>query len=233
MQINLPPRSRGLLVGPSGSGKTALGLELVLGLPPPVLVLDTKWAASIQEWAVLYDFPIVHEMPDMRRVQGVVIYRPEPELLAEPAALDAQLNELVLNHDICSVYIDELYQLHKSGRAGPGIVGLWTRGREMGFTTLAATQRPAWISAFCLTESDYFYVFNIRSLDDRKKLCQSLGNEEYMQGDLKKYHFRFSKIGERSLVCAPIHITKPALTPIEISDTKEVELERRGPRLIR
>lgn len=210
MNITLKRASRGLLVGKTGSGKSRLALELVEELPLPILIVDTKYAKSLGDAANTREWEIVEKIP--KKLKGVVLWRPEPELLADPYAMDAEIDRLVHNHAICSIYIDELYQLHRNGRAGPGIIGLWTRGREMGFTVLAASQRPAWISTFCLTESDQYYIFTLTQLDDRKRLAESLGCPEIVPQVLDKYWFWYIRQGEDATLCRPYNVDASDLT---------------------
>lgn len=201
MDIRLRRASRGMLLGKTGSGKSRLALELIDAMPLPVLIVDTKYSRGIGDAAIINEWEIVDKIP--RKLTDVVVWRPSADMLADPYSMDAELDRLVRHHAICSIYIDELYQLHRNGRAGPGVIGLWTRGREMGFTTLAASQRPAWISTFCLTESDQYYIFTLTQLDDRKRLAESLGTPVIVDQILDKYWFWYVRQGEEAVLCQP------------------------------
>jgi len=213
VDISLTRASRGLAVGRTGSGKSTLALRMVEAMPLPRLVIDTKYSKAILETACDNDWDMVSTIP--KKLEDTLVWRPDPDMLAEPYAMDAELDRLVRNHAICSVYIDELYQLHSNGRAGPGIIGLWTRGREMGFTTLASTQRPAWVSTFCLTESDQYYIFTLTQKDDRKKLADSLGSPEVTEKILDKHWFWYVQQGEDAVLCTPLPLEKKPLTQPE------------------
>lgn len=206
MNITLRRASRGLAVGKTGSGKSTLALAMIPAMPLPVLCVDTKYSRSISDAAAVHGWEIVEELP--KRLEDRIVWRPAPDQLADPYAMDAELDRLVRTHAICSVYIDELYQLHANGRAGPGIIGLWTRGRELGFTTLASTQRPAWVSQFCLTESDQYYLFTLTLKDDRKKLSECLGNPEIADNILKKHWFWYVEQGNDAVLCQPLALPK-------------------------
>jgi energy-coupling factor transporter ATP-binding protein EcfA2 len=210
MNITLKRASRGVCVGKTGSGKSTLALRMVNAMPLPVLIIDTKYSATILEAADAGEWNIVDTIP--KRLEGITVWRPDPDTLADPYAIDAEIDRLVRNSAICSVYIDELYQIHSNGRAGPGIIGLWTRGREMGFTVLASTQRPAWVSQFCLTESDQYYIFTLLLKDDRKKLAECLGSPEIVEKALDKHWFWYIEQGEDAVLCRPLGYLK-CLTP--------------------
>ena len=203
--LNMPRRSRGMLIGQSGAGKTTLGLALAQTMPRPLLVADTKYSAAIAEWGEHND-AIISDHFVVPRKDEIIIWRPSPDELANPDLLDAELDAVVRQHKICSIYIDELYQFHKSGRAGPGIIGLYTRGREMGFTTLAGSQRPSWVSAFCLTESDQFFVMRLTLPTDRKKIGEIMGAPQVIATELPPRWLWHAKAGEDPVLIKPLKL---------------------------
>ncbi len=215
LRLSVPRGTRGILIGQSGSGKTTLALALADTMPPPLLVVDTKWSKGIGDWAKSRDVEIVHEFPSLKKLRKgddfAVVWRPEPDLLGEPMALDAHLDDLVRSRETCSVYIDELYQLHRAGRAGPGLIGLYTRGREMGFTTLAGSQRPAWVSAFCLTESDQYYIMRLLMRDDRKKVGEMMGAPQIADEILPEHWFWHAKQGAEPVLIRPLKVEQKML----------------------
>lgn len=232
MNITLSRASRGLAVGKTGSGKSTLALRLVDSMPYPRLIVDTKYSQTISVKAKEQDWEIVDQIP--KRLEDTIVWRPAPDVLSDPYEVDAELDRLVRNHAVCSVYIDELYQLHNTGRAGPGIIGLWTRGREMGFTTLASTQRPAWVSTFCLTESDQYYIFTLTQKDDRKRLAESLGAPEVLEKILDRHWFWYVRQGEDAVLCRPLPLNKNLTSEGEKAKQEVIVANRsyRVPRLI-
>ncbi len=207
LKLRLRRGDRGILIGQSGSGKTTLGLELVRAMPRPVLIVDTKWSETIGDMADDHDWRISEGVPPLRRRdKGVYVWRPSPDDLVDPGLLDAELDNLVRNRRICSVYIDELYQLHKAGRPGPGVVGLYTRGREMGFTTLASSQRPAWVSQFCLTEASHYFVMRLLQQQDRKRMGEMMGAPIVQKEALPPHYFWYARQGSEPILVKPLDI---------------------------
>lgn len=56
------------------------------------------------------------------------------------------------------------------GRAGSGLIALLTRGRSKGISVLMSTQRPAWLSRFCFTEAQKYYIYRLTDRRDSKVL---------------------------------------------------------------
>lgn len=88
------------------------------------------------------------------------------------------LHESFENVGFC---IDELYTLHTGGRAGEGLTGVLTRGREMKQSFLGLTQRPAWVSRFCFSESDYVIGMDLALKEDRKRMVDITGNIHFSE----------------------------------------------------
>ena len=186
---------RAFIAGMTGSGKTRAGLFLLQHLQDyPVYILDTKiedafkqvlgvgknGLAEIVDSIANYD-PIKAKKP-------FVILRPDSQEAQDPELIDRVIYRIHDRVEGCGVYIDEAYQVHINGRAGPGLTGLLTRGRSRKQTAIISTQRPAWISRFCTTEADKFYIFRLGDKRDRQTLLQIIPDEMILQIP-PKYHF--------------------------------------------
>lgn len=209
ISINLRRGDRCIIVGKSGSGKTTLALELARTMPLPLVIVDTKWSASIAKTAGERGWRIV-EGAFPETLEGVVIWRPDALTLSDPGLLDAPFASLVERRKPCSVYFDELYPLHTAGRAGPGLVGLFTRGREMGFTTLGGAQRPSWVSLFCLTEANIHVIMRLDLPQDRKRMAAVTGYPEIANVELPNRYFWYIEEGDEPTLVEPI---TPGQTP--------------------
>ncbi len=196
MSLLLKPGERGLIVGKTGSGKTLGAIFLLRYLPPPVLILDTKGDENLPRafhpstlerhdslWTGAYTAPVNIVTPSARELSDI-------------GQLDDWLTQLPAP---ATVYLDELYQIHgASGRAGPGLIGLLTRGRSRGMTVLMSTQRPAWISRFCLTESENFYVYRLSDPSDRDRVARLTAPQ--IERIPRRYHFWFYRQGKSKAV---------------------------------
>lgn len=174
---------RGLLVGKTGSGKTQNGLfQLMHSELWPRIIFDTKIEDaffSLPQGDETIELVTGHDeflkyakntkkkdMPDY------ILVRPTAQEFVDPEMLDEYMNTVYMNFGACFLYIDEVGNLHKNGRALPQLMNILCRGRSKGKTTLMATQRPAFISRSCLTESDRFYMHRLTDMRDRKTLAE-------------------------------------------------------------
>ena len=203
IDIRLRRGDRCIIVGKSGSGKTTLALELARTMPLPLLIVDTKWSAAIAEQARRLGWRFA-DGAFPKTLEGVTVWRPDSVTLADPMALDAPFAGLVENRQPCSVYFDELYPLHTAGRAGPGLTGLFTRGREMGFCTMGGAQRPSWVSLFCLTEANIHVVMRLDLPQDRKRMAAVTGYPEIAEVELPNRYFWYIEEGDEPTLVEPI-----------------------------
>lgn len=164
---------RALSIGKTGSGKTLFNRWLLERLPTaPCIIYDTKHDPKFDR---LPDHRVANKLSDIYDAvdhTGVdyIIVRPPPAITANPQALDRILQRHEEEWRGVDAYIDELYHFHSGGRAGPGLSGLYTRGRSRGITTIGSTQRPAWVSGFIFSETQLFYLFRLTRESDRKKV---------------------------------------------------------------
>lgn len=77
---------------------------------------------------------------------------------------------------------DELYTLHSAGgRAGSGLIGWLTRGREYRQSFLGMTQRPVWISRFCYSEADVIIEMDLTAESDRQTVYEYTGDRHFLE----------------------------------------------------
>ena len=205
-------------VGQTGSGKSVLLQELIKqAVTAPVFVMDSKIdegflsLARPDETLIVFDEGLdkfaryIAQAP--RKIADYVIIRPPLDEVTDPDTLDEYvlLIHTRFKHP-CIIVIDELYMLHKNGRAGPGLSGALTRGRSKKHSLYGATQRPSWISRFCISEMSHYFVFRLMEVDDRKRFSH-IGYDKNKMLDRYHYYAYDSKSGE-SGEFPPLNISK-------------------------
>jgi len=186
MEPQLPridPGKRALIAGRTGSGKTTLGAWFMYRSLQHWVILNPKHTALYRDMR----YSIVHKtfdpkllVRDSKRYKFVIL-----ELSGDEAESDymdgiiAWLHSALTNIGLCC---DELYTLHSGGgRAGSGLTGWLTRGREKRQSFIGLTQRPAWISQFLFTESDLLIEMDLTLEKDRNRMYESTGNEHFLE----------------------------------------------------
>lgn len=168
----VPQGKRALFLGKTGSGKT-VGASWVLSRSPgKYVILNAKYDELLSQLGphVKWDSKDIVKATNKNRV---VVAHPDD---LEPENLDKVLFDLCESRKPIGVFVDELMYLHKgSGRAGPGLMSLLTRGRSRKQSFIGCSQRPAFISNFCYSESEYFGIYNLKLDDDWKKVIAFTG----------------------------------------------------------
>lgn len=146
---------------------------------------------------------------ESREGPTVYIWRPAIETVQDPEKLDEAL--LALYHRYRHVIvIDELYPLHTAGRAGPGLTALLTRGRSRGITTVMGSQRPAWVSRFCLSETQHYWIYPLVDKQDRRRLSEVVPDMP-VESLIPRYHFLYycnSAEMEAPILFSPLKLLK-------------------------
>jgi energy-coupling factor transporter ATP-binding protein EcfA2 len=187
--------TRTVIAGRTGSGKTTLAAYL----------MEKR---SRQHWAILNPKHTAgyKDLPDAVVMDGwkpakfdkliekhrfVVINFHKEQTKAEP--MDDCLTYIHDGFEDIGIACDELYYLHVGGKAGDGLTGVLTRGRERNQTFLGLMQRPAWVSRFCFSEADNIVCMALNLEDDRKRVFEMTGDERFMSS-LPKRHWRWYNV---------------------------------------
>ena len=188
----LYPGKRLFCAGQTGSGKTR-GLIWHASMQTlPIIVLDTKiddtFSRELPDAHIRDRFSIDNLMAhyDKNPTCPPLILRPDPEQY-DPEKLDGFLLEIYRTCDGACIVIDELYMFHRGYTAGPGLVALLTRGRAKHLSVMMAAQRPAYLSQFCLSETDAYLVYNLRLRADRERLASVSGAPELLEAPPNKF----------------------------------------------
>jgi energy-coupling factor transporter ATP-binding protein EcfA2 len=185
----------GVIVGKTGSGKSQQLLHLALSNEQPVIIFDTKLDDDFLFLARKNEISrVCHSYKELadelkRNDAEYLIVRPQEFELSNPQALDNYLHLIYTKANNKTVFLDEAYQFHTNGgRAGTGLTAIMTRGRSIGLSLIACTQRPVWVSKFLLTEASYFYIYELNNKADRKIVSESV---EYDQEKPPRYHYYY------------------------------------------
>jgi hypothetical protein len=178
----ISPGQRAVVAGRTGSGKSTLGKWLLLQSPGHWIILNPKWTRA-------YD-----NLPDSVKVKGFDLPKIEREItnhrfvVVDPKQVEAtpDIMDLFVQHvhdhfTNIGLVADELYTLHKNGKAGDGLLSLLTRGRELKQSFIGLTQRPAWLSQFVFSESNYIAEMSLNLAADRKRMYEFIGHEKALE----------------------------------------------------
>ena len=113
-----------------------------------------------------------------------------------------------MKSDACE---DFLWRLHKRGRIGifidegymfdkysPALDALYTQGRTLKIPMITLSQKPKYLNMFTFSEAQYFQVFALNDLNDRKRIAEfSPINPKAL---LREHHSLWYDVGRNSVV---------------------------------
>lgn len=180
---------RATIAGRSGSGKSTLGRFLLQSSPGYWVILNPKHtkAYNALPGAVTVSGIDFGKIDAAMRKSRFVIVNPKLEETT-PDYLDAFIYDFHTMYERLGLCIDELYSIHKSGVAGAGYTALLTRGRELKQSYLGLTQRPAFISKFAFSESNFIGVMALNLDEDRKRMYEVTG-QPIVREKLEPHHW--------------------------------------------
>ena len=184
------------MVGMTGSGKTFLA-EYILRYFKYVVVFDAK---GLINWN---GYELHRELEQLYRTKADrIIYRPNIYELTDPDKIN-DFFKFIYQRQNTVCYIDEVFAVAPSWQETPFFYkAILTRGRELGITTISATQRPAGIPSEILSESEYGFWFKCKLPSDAEKVEKCTGiDREYIQ-DLRKEYFYYTSLDE---TLGPLH----------------------------
>jgi ABC-type oligopeptide transport system ATPase subunit len=175
--------SRTIIVGKTGCGKTTLATKL-LNLYGRVFVLDSKAELRLKNYIVFNTLDKVQSAKYNR-----IIYSPNASELLNKETID-DFFAYVYNQRDCCVYIDELLSITQHQfDIGYHLKAILTRGRSRNIACIMSTQSPMRLPHYVLSQAEYYYVFQLRLPQDRKRIYEITGLSEEKQQSLRKYEF--------------------------------------------
>ena len=175
---SIPQGKRAILAGRTGSGKSTLACWMLENSPGHWFILNPKHTRAYDK---LPDSVVVKSAYDFKRLEReiqrhrfVVVNPKQSE--ATPDGMDYFAQWVHDEFREIGLCCDELYTMHRQGVAGEGLLSYLTRGRELGQSFFGQTQRPAWISQFLFSESDYIGEMSLNLVKDRKRMVEFIGH---------------------------------------------------------
>lgn len=204
---HIPPGKRAVVVGRTGSGKSSLAGFLLRQSPQQWIILNPKGTKAYDN---LPDIITVHGL-DWRKLERAMFEKGRDKkarwkfINLIPSTVEANFetmdNFLLALHESYTgigFAADELYTLNQNGRAGPGLTGWLTRGRELKQSFMGLTQRPAWVSKFIFSEADYIGEMSLVIAEDQKRMYEVTG-KELMRQNVPQYEWLWYDVGNDRL----------------------------------
>jgi hypothetical protein len=179
--------SRTLIAGKTGSGKSTGAVYMLRQSRQKWLLIDPKRDDKIATLKPAYISKLDTKEVERAWRAGYQYVALNPPPLATPQDVDLFLLDCFQTFQNFGIYVDELYYIHSNGRAGAGLQAILTRGRSDKITFCGATQRPAWISVFCLSEADYICQYRLQLEKDREKIYNVTAKLEMLENPPKEY----------------------------------------------
>lgn len=201
--IRIKNDERVMFVGKTGYGKTVLAKHFLAKMNR-VLVIDPKHTFKLDGY---------------RRGKGLpafgkdfhIIYRPrmgDDEPLAD---LVYRLNKM---RDV-TIYCDELSSTADMFPATTAMLADVARtGRERRVALWNAVQRPRWTPRVFFTEAEVYFLFNLRSGEDRGYMSQFVGPEVVDQID--KFNFWYERPEMRAPALLHLDLARGGIIPLPV-----------------
>jgi hypothetical protein len=211
MNISLKTDERISLVGTTGSGKTELVRFLLSQGVNRCLVIDPKFKFYADGYTVKNRLPFFRKNLKM-------IYQPS-------AGDDENLNKILwqlYREENVTIYCDELSMLSDLLPACTRTLATFSRtGRERHVSIWTVIQRPRWVPRIFLTESESFFMFSLRSKEDREYMAGFMGDE--VKSPIPLFSFWYTHLGrtDKSTLMR-LDLDKQKLFEIENQNREEV-----------
>jgi hypothetical protein len=163
------------------------------------IVLDTKNDDGFNGYRATNKLPSMATIGQMLKDNKLVVVRPTTQESSQPKVLDDWLGQIHDSWNDVGVLIDEGYQVALGSNAGPGLTGLLTRGRQRGQSVIVGSQRPARLPLFCFTEANHYFIMQLSSKDDKKKVYDYSGKKEIITEIIPPYHWRHFNVASGEL----------------------------------
>jgi len=192
----LPGNSdRTVIVGRTGTGKTIAGawhLSLKKFATFPWIVFDTKRDPFFKElWRMQGAKKI--RFSDRVGKDGLHYIQPLPHEMKSDAAEDFLWR--LHKRGRVGIFIDEGYMFDKFSDA---LTALYTQGRTLNIPMITLSQKPKYLNMFTFSEAQFFQVFPLNDLNDRKRIAEFSPIDPKVR--LREHHSLWYDVGRNSVV---------------------------------
>jgi hypothetical protein len=188
---------RSLIVGRTGSGKTQFGawqLSRTHFDKMPYFIVDYKGDELLAAPTRIKEIGLHEKLPDK---PGLYIVHPLPHQEEEVERWLWKIWSQTHN----GLYVDEGYFLPKPGNA---FRALLTTGRSRKIPVTVLSQRPVELDRYAVSESDFYTIFHLNDIDDRKTVGRFVP-KTLAHCRLPKFHSAWYDVAQdRSLIVSPV-----------------------------
>lgn len=224
--MRLPTDTQRLsIVGRTGSGKTVAAVWHLSNSGfdyMPWIVYDFKrdpLLAQIADLGAHMEIGAYHiGLDELPSRPGIYLVHPHPDDI-DPVR---QQMMRIWAQENTGVFVDEGYMVCGPTNPNPAFRSLLTQGRSKHIPMITLSQRPVWLDRFAFSESDFYQIFALNHVGDRKKI------QEYVPDDLRKplppYHSYYHDVGNSETV-----VMRPVPTDEEILQVFATRFEAMRP----
>lgn len=202
----IPPNRHVMVAGGTRSGKSYF-VEHYLLMYQNVIKLDTKREAFERKrqgksaWDGLEegkDFTVIEHLADIVNIETPkIIYAPVPE--EQEMNYYEEFFRFIFERENTIVWADETMSFTTATKFPQRFKNLLIMGASKNIGVWCCTQRPLGIPSIIGANVSYLIIFNLNQLQDRKRLVEISGCDEFLESPSDHYEdhqFYFYRVGD-------------------------------------